>query len=103
MPAARLPDQEQVLIEPTYGLEGRSLDKAGPDAGLEVGPGEFVWRPAGSRHAAWSPDGALMIAIFQVPNRFCDKDGRDLYGSLSLILGKRSACGRLAGIHSPRP
>ncbi len=75
-PGACLPDHEHVLIEQTYVLEGRLLDKEGPEAGLEVGPGEFVWRPAGSRHAAWSPEGALMIAIFQVPNRFYEKDGR---------------------------
>ena len=75
-PGACLPDHEHVLIEQTYVLEGRLLDKEGPEAGLEVGPGEFVWRPAGSRHAVWTPEGALMIAIFQVPNRFYEKDGR---------------------------
>ena len=77
-PGACLPDHEHMLIEQTYVLEGRLLDKEGPEVGLEVGPGEFVWRPAGSRHAVWTPDGALMIAIFQVPNRFCGKDGRGL-------------------------
>ena len=47
-----------------------------------VGPGEFVWRPAGSRHTAWAPEGGLMLAIFQVPNKFFDADGRvvDLLG-----------------------
>ena len=48
----------------------------GPDTGLEVGPGEFVWRPAGSRHVAWCPKGGTMIAIFQVPNKFFEKDGK---------------------------
>ena len=47
-----------------------------PDAGLEIGPGEFVWRPAGSRHVAWCPEGGLMLAIFQVPNKFFEADGR---------------------------
>ena len=50
-----LPDHEHVLIEQTYVLEGSLVDKAGPDAGLWVGPGEFVWRPAGSRHEAGRP------------------------------------------------
>lgn len=80
-PGAVLPDHEHPLVEQTYVLEGRLVDKEGPEAGLSVGPGQFVWRPAGSRHAAWTPEGALMIAIFQVPNKFFE-DGRivDLLG-----------------------
>jgi quercetin dioxygenase-like cupin family protein len=72
-PGATLPDHEHVLIEQTYVLEGRLVDKVGPDEGLSVGPGEFVWRPAGSRHVAWAPEGGLMIAIFNVPNKFFDQ------------------------------
>jgi quercetin dioxygenase-like cupin family protein len=75
-PGATLPDHEHVLIEQTYVLEGSLVDKEGPDTGLEVGPGEFVWRPAGSRHVAWCPTGGRMIAIFQVPNKFFEKDGK---------------------------
>src|SRR5476649_2171723 len=56
-PGAELPDHEHVLIEQTYVLEGSLVDKEGLDAGIEVGAGEFVWRPAGSRHTAWSPKG----------------------------------------------
>ncbi len=77
-PGAVLPDHEHVRIEQTYVIEGRLVDKTGAEAGLEVGPGEFVWRPAGSRHSAWTPDGALMIAIFLVPNRFFEADGREI-------------------------
>lgn len=69
-PGARLPDHEHVMIEQTYVLEGRLVD---PDG--EVGPGEYVWRPAGSRHEAWTPEGGLMLAMFQVPNRFHEKTG----------------------------
>ena len=81
-PGATLPDHEHVLIEQTYMLKGSLVDKEGPDESGEVGPGDFVWRPAGSRHAAWTPEGGLMIAIFQIPNRFYEKDGRtvDLLG-----------------------
>ena len=75
-PGATLPDHEHVLIEQTYVLEGSLVDQAGPDAGLEVGPGEFVWRPAGSRHVAWCPQGGTMIAIFQVPNKFFEANGQ---------------------------
>ena len=75
-PGATLPDHEHVLIEQTYVLSGSLVDKDGPDAGLEIGPGEFVWRPAGSRHVAWTPKGGEMIAIFQIPNKFFDQPGR---------------------------
>ena len=75
-PGAELPDHEHVLIEQTYVLEGSLVDKEGPDAGTEVGPGEFVWRPAGSRHVACCPNGGTMIAIFQVPNKFFEIDGQ---------------------------
>ena len=75
-PGAELPDHEHVLVEQTYVLEGSLVDKDGPDAGTEVGTGEFVWRPAGSRHSAWSPKGGTFIAIFQIPNKFFEKDGR---------------------------
>jgi anti-sigma factor ChrR (cupin superfamily) len=75
-PGAVLPDHEHVKIEQTFVLEGRLVDKEGPDAGLDVGAGEFVWRPAGSRHVAWAPEGGLMLAIFQIPNRFYERDGR---------------------------
>jgi anti-sigma factor ChrR (cupin superfamily) len=80
-PGATLPDHEHVLIEQTYVIDGSLVDKEGPDAGLEVGPGEFVWRPAGSRHVAWCPNGGTMIAVFQVPNKFFEKDGRVLDAS----------------------
>ena len=75
-PGAELPDHEHVLIEQTYMLEGTLVDKDGPDAGLSCSAGDFVWRPAGSRHVAWCPEGGTMVAIFQVPNKFYEKDGR---------------------------
>jgi anti-sigma factor ChrR (cupin superfamily) len=75
-PGAILPDHEHVKIEQTYVIEGKLVDRDGPDAGLEVGPGEFVWRDPGSRHSAWAPDGGLMLAMFQIPNKFFERDGR---------------------------
>jgi anti-sigma factor ChrR (cupin superfamily) len=75
-PGAVLPDHEHVKIEQTYVLEGSLVDRDGPDTGLTVTKGDFVWRPAGSRHAAWCPEGGLMLAIFQVPNKFFEVDGR---------------------------
>ena len=75
-PGAEIPDHEHVLIEQTYVLEGSLMDKEGPDAGIEVKAGEFVWRDPGSRHTAWSPNGGTFVAIFQIPNKFFEKDGR---------------------------
>jgi len=75
-PGATLPDHEHVKIEQTYVLEGTLVDKEGPAKGLTVGPGEFVWREAGTRHVAFTPDGGLMLAMFQVPNKFFEQDGR---------------------------
>jgi len=72
-PGAKLPDHEHVLIEQTYVLEGSLVCGEG-----ECKAGEFVWRPAGSRHEAWAgPKGGLMLAIFQIPNRFHETDGRE--------------------------
>ena len=72
-PGAKLPDHEHVLIEQTYVLEGSLVCGEG-----ECKAGEFVWRPAGSRHEAWAgPQGGLMLAIFQIPNKFFQADGRE--------------------------
>ena len=72
-PGAKLPDHEHVLIEQTYVLEGSLVCGEG-----ECKAGEFVWRPAGSRHEAWGgPNGGLMLAMFQIPNRFYEADGRE--------------------------
>jgi len=72
-PGAKLPHHEHVLIEQTYVLEGSLVCGEG-----ECKAGEFVWRPAGSRHEAWAgPQGGLMLAMFQIPNRFFQADGRE--------------------------
>jgi quercetin dioxygenase-like cupin family protein len=71
-PGAKLPDHEHVKIEQTYVLEGTLMCPEG-----ECKTGQFVWRPAGSRHHAWAgPQGGLFLAIFQAPNKFFQSDGR---------------------------
>jgi anti-sigma factor ChrR (cupin superfamily) len=78
-PGAKLPDHEHVLIEQTYLLSGTLVCDEGT-----VTAGNFVWRPAGSRHEAWAgPEGNLSIAMFQIPNRFYLADGavRDFVGN----------------------
>lgn len=64
-PGATLPLHEHVGVEQTYVLEGRLVDGEG-----EVKAGEYVWRPAGSRHVATAPEGALLLGMFLQPNRF---------------------------------
>ncbi len=77
-PGAILPDHEHVEVEQTFVLEGRLEDLDGPEKGLSVGAGEYVARPAGSRHAAWTPEGGVMLAFFQMPNKFFEPDGQVL-------------------------
>lgn len=74
-PGAVLPEHEHVRIEQTWVLEGHLVDRSGPDAGMECKAGQFIWRPAGSRHSAWSPKGGLFLAFFQIPNKFYDRPG----------------------------
>ena len=66
-PGAELPLHEHVQIEQTYVLEGSLEDSEGA-----CSAGNFVWRPAGSRHVARAPRGALLLAFFLAPNKFFD-------------------------------
>jgi anti-sigma factor ChrR (cupin superfamily) len=49
---AELPDHEHVLLEQTYMIDGRLVDKGGAEKGLAAGPGEVIWRPAASGQRA---------------------------------------------------
>jgi hypothetical protein len=51
-------------------IEGTLVDEEGACTA-----GNFVWRPAGSRHEARTPNGGLMLAMFLVPNKFFDEGG----------------------------
>jgi anti-sigma factor ChrR (cupin superfamily) len=64
-PGAVLTDHMHVEVEQTWVLEGSLVDHEGTATA-----GTFVWRPAGSRHTASAPDGALLLGIFQKPNQF---------------------------------
>ena len=87
-PGARLPDHEHVKIEQTYVLEGELHCSEGI-----CKAGQFVWRPAGSRHEAWAgPKGGLFLAMFQIPNRFFESDGREI----PLPPSRRARTGRTA-------
>lgn len=64
-PGTELPLHEHVEIEQSWVLEGEFEDAEGVYT-----KGNFVWRPAGHRHVARSPKGALVLCFFQKPNRF---------------------------------
>jgi anti-sigma factor ChrR (cupin superfamily) len=64
-PGARLPRHRHVGIEQSYVLEGTLVDEDGACAA-----GNFVWRRAGSVHEAWSPDGCVVLGVFEKPNEF---------------------------------
>jgi anti-sigma factor ChrR (cupin superfamily) len=66
-PGAKLPDHEHVELEQTYVLQGSLADAEGIATA-----GNYVWRPAGSRHDAHSPDGCLALSFFLKPNKFFD-------------------------------
>lgn len=64
-PGAVLTDHMHVAVEQTWVLEGSLVDHEGT-----ANAGSYVWRPAGSRHTASAPQGALLLGIFQKPNQF---------------------------------
>lgn len=64
-PGTSLDLHEHVEIEQTWVLSGAIVDDEG-----EVREGNYVWRPAGNRHLARSPEGALVLSFFLKPNKF---------------------------------
>ncbi|NBS72053.1 MAG: hypothetical protein EBT78_10195 [Betaproteobacteria bacterium] len=64
-PGSVLTDHEHIELEQSWVLEGSLVDHEG-----EVTAGNYVWRPAGSRHSASAPKGALVLGFFLKPNRF---------------------------------
>jgi anti-sigma factor ChrR (cupin superfamily) len=66
-PGAELPDHEHVELEQTFVLEGSLEDQEGVATA-----GNYVWRPAGSRHDARAPNGCVALSFFLKPNKFFD-------------------------------
>jgi anti-sigma factor ChrR (cupin superfamily) len=66
-PGARLPSHRHVGVEQSYVIEGTLVDDDGACTA-----GNFVWRRAGSVHEAWSPDGCVVLGVFETPNEFLD-------------------------------
>ena len=71
---AVLPDHEHVQIEQTWILNGSLVCDEG-----SCHAGEFVWRPAGSRHKAWAgPEGVTLLGMFLMPNKFFEANGSEV-------------------------
>ena len=64
-PGARLPRHRHVGLEQSFVLEGSLVDADGACTA-----GNYVWRRAESVHTAWSPDGCIVLGIFDKPNEF---------------------------------
>ena len=64
-PGGVVPDHIHQDVEQTYVLEGTFGDQEGM-----AQAGDFIWRPAGNRHEAYSPDGCLILGFFLKPNKF---------------------------------
>ena len=64
-PGARLPDHRHRGVQQSFVLEGTLVDEDGACTA-----GNFVWRRPGSVHTAWSPDGCIVLGVFEAPNEF---------------------------------
>ena len=64
-PGAVLTDHMHVQIEQSWVIEGSLVDNEGACTASN-----FVFRPAGSRHVASAPNGALVLGFFLKPNIF---------------------------------
>jgi len=64
-PGAKLPRHRHVGLEQSFVLEGSLVDEDGVCTA-----GNFVWRRPGSVHDAWSPEGCVVLGIFDAPNQF---------------------------------
>ena len=60
-PGVVLPDHGHVQIGQTFAIEGALVCGEGT-----CSAGNFVWRPAGSRHSACVPNGGFILEIFSI-------------------------------------
>ncbi len=63
-PGGVIPFHEHPDIEQTYVIDGSFED----DEGVCTA-GNFVWRPAGSRHIGRAPNGVTFLAFFMKPSK----------------------------------
>ena len=59
-------------LEQTWIIDGSLVDLDGA-----ASAGQFVWRPGGNVHQAYSPNGAVLLGMFMKPNIFAN--GTEFY------------------------
>jgi anti-sigma factor ChrR (cupin superfamily) len=64
-PGARVPEHEHPGFEHIVVLEGSQKDQRG-----DYGPGTLVINPPNTRHSVESPDGCLVLIVWQRPVHF---------------------------------
>lgn len=69
-PGAVVPSHTHTDVEQTWVLSGTFEDDEG-----QAAAGHYIWRPAGNRHEARSPTGAVILSVFGKPNVFDDGSG----------------------------
>ena len=83
-PGAEIPFHEHTGLEQTYVLEGSLGDHEGACTA-----GQYVWRLKGNRHVARSPNGGLMLVMFESPNIYLSADMEGL--TMEQVMAKRAA------------
>ena len=71
-PGAIVPLHEHAALEQPWIIEGSLVDLDGA-----ASAGQFVWRPGGNVHQAYSPNGAVLLGMFMKPNIFAN--GTEFY------------------------
>jgi anti-sigma factor ChrR (cupin superfamily) len=62
-PGAHIPFHRHPEVEQSWVLEGSVQDHDGVATA-----GDYIWRVAGSMHENFSPDGAVLLAVYRKPN-----------------------------------
>ncbi|MBN9491615.1 MAG: cupin domain-containing protein [Alphaproteobacteria bacterium] len=73
-PGAHVPFHKHPEIEQSFVLEGSVEDHDGV-----ARAGDYIWRKPGSLHENWSPNGAVLLAVYRKPNIYYDA-GRETAG-----------------------
>lgn len=73
-PGAHVPFHKHPEIEQSFVLEGSVEDHDGVATA-----GDYIWRKPGSLHENWSPNGAVLLAVYRKPNIYYDA-GRETAG-----------------------
>jgi anti-sigma factor ChrR (cupin superfamily) len=68
-PGSQVPSHQHEGYEHVYVLSGEQQDERGT-----YPAGTFVVNPPGTSHRVWSPQGCLVLVVWQRPVRFLERD-----------------------------